>query len=55
MRQVQAAKNPVPALAAYARREDEVLALAAEFQRHLAKPVDPELLTLTVAELARAE
>jgi CheY-like chemotaxis protein len=40
------------ALTAHARREDEEEALAAGFQIHLAKPVDPGHLVDTVATLA---
>jgi signal transduction histidine kinase len=40
------------ALTAHARREDEEKALAAGFQIHLAKPVDPGHLVDTVASLA---
>ena len=42
---------PAVALTAYARPEDEALALDAGFNRHLAKPVDPGRLAATVAEL----
>jgi CheY-like chemotaxis protein len=41
------------ALTAYARVEDRVMAIAAGFQMHIAKPVEPiELITMVV--LARA-
>ncbi len=40
------------ALTAYARPEDARDALAAGFQRHLTKPVDPEALTAAVLALA---
>jgi signal transduction histidine kinase len=40
------------ALTAHARREDEEQALAAGFQIHLSKPVDPSELVDTVASLA---
>jgi len=43
---------PAIALTAYARPEDAAHALAAGFDRHLVKPVDPDRLTATVAELA---
>jgi len=43
---------PAAALTAYARPEDARDALAAGFQRHLVKPVDPEALTRTVRTLA---
>ena len=44
----------VPALAvtAYAYAEDGQLALAAGFQLHLAKPVEPAALVSAVVELA---
>ena len=42
---------PAIALTAYARPEDEALARASGFNCHLAKPVDPEQLAVTVAEL----
>jgi CheY-like chemotaxis protein len=45
---------PAVALTAYARPEDRDKALAVGFQRHLAKPVEPELLCAVVAELADA-
>ena len=44
---------PAIALTAYARREDERLALDAGFDCHLAKPVDPASLTDAVERLAR--
>jgi len=43
---------PAAALTAYARAEDRARALAAGFQAHVAKPVEPRLLTETVARLA---
>ena len=43
---------PAVALTAYARSQDRERALAAGFQRHLAKPVEPDDLILAVAELA---
>lgn len=46
---------PAVALTAYARREDRDKALAAGFQQHLTKPVEPNLLLQTVAELALAK
>ena len=47
----------VPAIAcsAYAREEDRLRALAAGFQRHLAKPLDPADLVALVARLARRD
>jgi CheY-like chemotaxis protein len=41
------------ALTAYARLEDRTQAMLAGFQMHLAKPVDPRELIVTVASLAR--
>jgi len=43
---------PAAALTAYARDEDRVRALAAGFQMHLPKPVDPADLVAVVASLA---
>ena len=45
--------NLLPALAitAYARPEDEARVRAAGFQRHVAKPFDPEELVRAVGEL----
>lgn len=43
---------PAIALTAYARPEDRQRALAAGFQAHLAKPIDPADLVSTVARLA---
>lgn len=43
---------PAAALTAYARTEDRIRALAAGFQTHLAKPVDPAELVATIAVLA---
>jgi PAS domain S-box-containing protein len=51
----QASGGPAPAavaLTAYARDEDRRAALRAGFQRHLAKPVEPDDLCRIVAELA---
>jgi PAS domain S-box-containing protein len=47
-----AAGVPAVALTAYARPEDRDKALAAGFQRHLTKPVVPDVLCAVVAELA---
>jgi signal transduction histidine kinase/ActR/RegA family two-component response regulator len=46
------ARLPAVALSAYARVEDQRNALAAGFDRHLAKPVDPTALLTAVAALA---
>jgi CheY-like chemotaxis protein len=40
---------PAIALTAYARTEDKDRALAAGFQRHVAKPVEPHVLVKIVA------
>jgi signal transduction histidine kinase/ActR/RegA family two-component response regulator len=45
---------PAIALTAYARREDQRLALQAGFQAHVAKPVEPAELISVVADMARA-
>jgi signal transduction histidine kinase/DNA-binding response OmpR family regulator len=47
-------KKPMPAIAltAYARSEDRQRAIAAGFQEHLAKPIEPDVLIATVANLA---
>lgn len=42
------------AVSAYARVEDQERALASGFQRYLSKPIDVQLLTAAVVELARA-
>jgi signal transduction histidine kinase/ActR/RegA family two-component response regulator len=58
IREVRRAANPsareVPAaaLTAYARAQDRIHALASGFQMHIAKPVDPTELIVTVAALA---
>jgi PAS domain S-box-containing protein len=43
---------PAAALTAYARRDDRARALAAGFQVHIAKPVEPDALTAAIARLA---
>ena len=43
---------PALALTAYARAEDRNRALASGFERHIAKPVEPAELVVTVADLA---
>ncbi len=45
---------PALALTAYARAEDRRQALAAGFQLHVAKPIDPSALVHLVAELAQS-
>jgi len=42
---------PALALTAYAKAEDRSLALAAGYQRHLSKPVEPADLVAAVASL----
>jgi PAS domain S-box-containing protein len=44
---------PVLALTAYARAEDRAQALAAGFNRHAGKPIDPAVLTALIASLAK--
>jgi CheY-like chemotaxis protein len=44
---------PAAALTAYAKTEDRAAALAAGFEDHVAKPVEPERLPILVAELAK--
>ncbi|HKX27742.1 MAG TPA: ATP-binding protein [Blastocatellia bacterium] len=44
---------PAAALTAYARSEDRLKALAAGYQMHIAKPVEPPELAAVVASLAR--
>jgi CheY-like chemotaxis protein len=53
IRRIREAGELVPALAitAYARSEDEARVRDAGFQRHMAKPFDPEELVRTVREL----
>jgi CheY-like chemotaxis protein len=45
-------RTPALALTAYARAEDRARALAAGFQAHLAKPIEPAELAAAVASLA---
>jgi signal transduction histidine kinase/AmiR/NasT family two-component response regulator len=49
----RAARVPAAAVTACARDDERQRALAAGFQRHVPKPVQPETLVLTVAALAR--
>ena len=44
---------PAIALTSYARAEDRTRVLAAGYQRHIAKPVEPSSLAMAVASLAR--
>ena len=48
----QGGLTPAVALTAYARDEDRVRTLSAGFQRHIAKPAQPDELTSAVAALA---
>jgi len=49
----QGGRIPAAALTAYAREEDRVCALAAGFQMHIPKPVEPAELVAAVVNLAR--
>ncbi|MGP1383382.1 MAG: hybrid sensor histidine kinase/response regulator [Thainema sp.] len=49
----QGGNIPAIALTAYAKEEDYQRAIDHGFQRHIAKPVDPELLAIAIAELAK--
>jgi signal transduction histidine kinase/ActR/RegA family two-component response regulator len=49
----QGGKVPAVALTAYARSEDRVKALAAGYQTHVTKPVDPSEIIAVVASLSR--
>ncbi|HVJ29291.1 MAG TPA: ATP-binding protein, partial [Gammaproteobacteria bacterium] len=44
---------PAIALTAYARPEDRLLAFRAGYQAHVAKPVDPQELVMTIVDLAK--
>jgi len=46
------APTPAVALTAYARDEDRAASLAAGFQAHLAKPIEPDELIAVAARLA---
>src|SRR5262249_2291470 len=46
--------TPAVAVSAYARSEDADRAVAAGFQTHVAKPLEPAQLVAVVASLARA-
>lgn len=50
---IQLQTTPAIALSAYASELDQQQAFAAGFQRHLAKPIDPEILVKTVALLTQ--
>jgi CheY-like chemotaxis protein len=47
----QGGNIPAIALTAYAKEEDHQYALSHGFQKHIAKPVEPERLVIAVAEL----
>ena len=47
----QGGQIPALALTAYARSEDRIAALKAGFHMHLAKPIDPSDLLVTIATL----
>jgi PAS domain S-box-containing protein len=49
----QGGQTPAVALTAYAGEINQQQAIAAGFQRHLAKPVEPEALVKVIAELAQ--
>jgi CheY-like chemotaxis protein len=51
----QGGNIPAVALTAYARTEDRMLALAAGFQSHVPKPVEPAELALVVASLMQGK
>jgi CheY-like chemotaxis protein len=48
----RARNTPAVALTAYARVEDRMRALAAGFQMHVAKPVEPGELAVVIASIA---
>jgi CheY-like chemotaxis protein len=54
LRAEQGGRTPAIALSAYGRPNDRVRALAAGFNMHVPKPVDPGELTAIVADLAGA-
>ncbi|MCT7970676.1 PAS domain-containing protein [Laspinema olomoucense] len=49
----QGGKIPAAALTAYTRTEDRILALAAGFQMHIPKPIDPRHLVEVVGQLRK--
>ncbi|HEU5249428.1 MAG TPA: response regulator [Thermoanaerobaculia bacterium] len=51
----QGGRVPAIAVSAYAREEDRLRAVAAGFQQHVAKPLDPADLVTLVARLARRD
>jgi PAS domain S-box-containing protein len=48
------ARVPAVAVTAFARQEDQLRALSAGYQAHLAKPIEPRDLVIVVARLLRA-
>jgi signal transduction histidine kinase/ActR/RegA family two-component response regulator len=55
LRALERKENRIPAIAltAYARDEDRTRCLTSGFQRHIAKPIDPNSLVSAVAELVQ--
>jgi CheY-like chemotaxis protein len=51
LRAIHGADLPAIALTAYARASDRERALAAGFQQHVLKPVDPAQLVMTIVSL----
>ena len=51
----EASQIPAVALTAFATEEDRRLALAAGFQAHLTKPVEPIVLVETIERLAKPQ
>ena len=49
MRSKRAKQIPAVALTAYATKEDKARALAAGFQMHVSKPIEPEVLIMSIA------
>jgi CheY-like chemotaxis protein len=49
----QGGKLPAIALTAYAREHDQQQAIAAGFEMHLSKPVEPEILIKAIASLVK--
>ncbi len=50
---VQGKQLPAVALTAYAGESDRHQALAAGFQQHVSKPIDPEILVPAIVSLIR--
>jgi CheY-like chemotaxis protein len=55
LRADQGGNIPAIALTAYAETEDRMRALAAGFQTHVPKPVEPSELALVIASLIRRD